>query len=64
MKARAYNLVSASVFAVVAVAHLARVCFGVPVVVGGWTAPLWVSWVGLVAAGSLCIWGFSTARRD
>jgi len=60
MKSRAYNLVTASVFTVVAVAHLARVCFGVAVIVGGWTVPLWLSWVGLVAAGILCIWGFSS----
>lgn len=64
MKARVYNLVTASIFTVAAIGHLVRVCFGVPVIVGGWTVPLWLSWVGLVAAEGLCIWGFGTARRD
>ncbi len=64
MKIKAYTLTTASVFAVVAIGHLARVCFGVVVLFGGWTVPLWLSWVGMVAAGSLCIWGFRTARKS
>lgn len=64
MKFRAYNLVTATVFASAAIGHLARVCLGVPVVIGGWTVPLWMSWVGLFAPGILCVWGLSTARKD
>ncbi len=64
MKTRTYHLVTASVFAVIAVGHLARVCLGVAVTVGGWTVPLWLSWVGLAAAGILCICGFRTARKS
>ena len=64
MQVRAYHLVTASVFTVVAVGHLARACLGVPVIIGGWTVPLWLSWVGLAATGGLCLWGFRTARKN
>lgn len=64
MKFKAYNLVTASVFTAGAVGHVVRVCLGVPVIIGGWTVPLWLSCVGVVATGSLCIWGFGTARKS
>jgi hypothetical protein len=54
----AFRLVAATIFAVVALAHAARLVWAVPVVVGGMSVPLSVSWVGLVLAGILSLWGF------
>jgi len=58
MSARTYCTVSAVVFAVVAIAHLVRAVQGMPVVVGSWQAPTAISWLAVVVAGGLALWGF------
>jgi len=58
MSARTYCMVSAVVFAVVAIAHLVRAVQGMPVVVGTWQAPTAISWLAVVVAGGLALWGF------
>jgi len=32
--------------------------------IGSWTAPIWVSWIGLVVAGGLSYFGLSLAARS
>ena len=57
-------MVSATVFAVVAIAHAARAVLQLPIHLGGTAEiPMWVSWLGTPGAGLLSLWGFSTARR-
>ena len=53
-----YVTVSALIFAVVAVAHLLRILKQWTVQIGARTIPMSVSWVGLVIAALLSIWGF------
>lgn len=63
MSARTYCTVSAVVFAVVAIAHLARAVQGMPVSIGGWQAPVAISWAAVLIAGGLALWGFRTSAR-
>lgn len=51
------------IMAVVAVAHFLRLVFGWSVVIGGWDAPLWVSWVGIIVAGYISYASFHLASR-
>ena len=60
---RAYLLVSRTLFAIIALLHLARLLARWPVVIGGWAAPLWVSGLGLVVAGALSVWAAQLSRR-
>ena len=53
-----YAVVSALIFAVVAIAHLVRILRGWAVHVGPHAVPMSVSWIGLVIAALLAIWGF------
>ena len=39
--------------ALVALAHVLRVAFGVPASVGGWVVPMWVSYIGVLLPGGL-----------
>jgi hypothetical protein len=64
MSRRAYLLVSAAIFSLVALLHLARVVFGWSAVIGGWNIPMWLSWVGLIVAGALAYFGLSLARQS
>ncbi len=62
MNIKAYCRVSAIIFAVVALAHLARLFYGWSVIIDAATIPMFVSWVGLVVTGGLAYWGFQGAR--
>ena len=45
--------IAIALFSLVAIAHLLRLIFGWPVVVGGWNAPMWVSLLGVGIPGAL-----------
>ena len=53
-----YAAVSALIFAVVALGHLARILRRWAVQIGRLAVPMSVSWFGLVIAALLSIWGF------
>jgi hypothetical protein len=53
-----YAAVSALIFAVVALAHLGRILKQWTVQIGSLAVPMSVSWIGLVIAALLSIWGF------
>ena len=48
---------AAGLFGLVALAHVARLAPGVPVVIDGTNLPLAVSWVGAAVAGASCVPG-------
>jgi hypothetical protein len=53
MNDKLFHLIAGTIFALVALLHVLRIYMGWSVVVGGWSAPMWVSWIGLVVAGGL-----------
>jgi hypothetical protein len=55
---KSYAIVSALIFAVVALAHLVRLLNRWPVVIGPYQVPMNVSWVALVVSAVIAIWGF------
>jgi hypothetical protein len=63
MTPRLYRLITAAIFAAVAILHAARIVFGWEAVIGGWAAPRWVSWAGILVAGYLAWWGFRQGGR-
>jgi hypothetical protein len=54
-----YAVVSALIFAGVAVAHAIRLLNRWAVQVGPFSVPMSVSWIGLVIAALISIWGFA-----
>ena len=63
MSSKVYFVVSGTIFGLVAVAHLLRVVYQVPVRFGDWAFPMWASWGGFVVAGALCVWAFRLLRQ-
>lgn len=53
MSNRLYLVVSATLFTLVAIAHLVRVIKGIPVQVGAEIVPMYVSWIGFVVPAFL-----------
>ena len=60
---RAYLLISGLIFGAVALLHVTRLALDWPAQVAGWAIPLWLSWIGVLVAGALCIWAFRLATR-
>jgi len=54
-----FHLITAVVFAAVALLHMLRLEFDANVVVAGaWIVPMWVSWPGMIVAALLSVWAF------
>jgi hypothetical protein len=51
MDQKAFSIAAGVVFAVVALFHLVRIYMGWSVIIGDWSVPMWMSWIGLVIAG-------------
>lgn len=60
---RMYLIIAGSVFGVVAAAHIVRLFTGFDVTIAGWGVPLWLSWVGTLAAGVLSYASIRLALR-
>jgi len=55
---RAYIQISGVAFGVIALLHIVRLLLDWPAQIGGWTVPLWISWIAILVAGALCGWAF------
>ena len=63
MTEKTFLKIAAAIFGVVAVVHLVRILAGWPIVIDGWTVPMWVSWIGLIVSGGLSYYGATLARQ-
>ncbi len=64
MQQKTYNVITSIIFIIVGVMHLLRAINGWALVIGTWTAPLWVSWVGVLVALILVIYGLKLSARS
>jgi hypothetical protein len=60
---KSYIAISAIIFALVAVGHIARLVQGWDVQVGGMGIAMPVSWAALVVTAALAVWGAMLLRR-
>jgi hypothetical protein len=63
MPGRLYLIVSGGLFGLVALGHLLRLVNQTSAQLGSWTVPMWLSWIGLVVAGFLCVWGLRLGAK-
>lgn len=57
-----YLTITATVFAVVALAHLVRAIEQWSIVIGPWTVPVSLSWIAAIATAGLSGWAFTLLR--
>ena len=53
MKQKEYIVFSGMIFGAIAILHLLRFVYAMPVTVGEWGIPVWASAVGVIVAGFL-----------
>jgi hypothetical protein len=64
MDRKTYLWVAGVIFSLVMVFHLVRIFENWPVIIGDWSVPKWVSWLGLIVAGGLALLGFRVAANE
>lgn len=57
-----YLVISATVFAIVATAHLIRALEQWPITIGPWNVPVDLSWLAAIATGALSLWAILLLR--
>jgi hypothetical protein len=63
MNLKTFCTVTGAIFAVIALIHLARIFFGWHVTIGGWTVPMWMSWIGFIVASGLAYLGLKYSAQ-
>ena len=63
MKQKTFFITAATIFLIVAILHLVRAINWLPLVIGIWEAPIWLSWVAFVIAGFMSYWSFKLAGK-
>lgn len=58
MSEKNYFLISATIFAFVAILHALRLATNLSVQIGAAAFPIWGSWLGAIVASALSIWAF------
>ena len=62
MACQSYCAVSGVLFLLVAVMHLLRVVYNMPVIIDAYAVPMAVSWLGCAIPAALAFWAFRAAR--
>ena len=63
MKQETFNTFAGTVFGVIAFLHVLRILFRWNASIGGWTVPLWASWLALLLAGYLAYSAFTLKKQ-
>jgi hypothetical protein len=56
--------VAGVIFSLVMVFHVVRIFEDWPLIIGDWSVPKSLSWVGLIVAGGLALLGFRVAANE
>jgi hypothetical protein len=64
MNRKTFALVAGIIFTLVALFHFVRIYMDWPIIIGDWSVPKWLSWIGLIVAGGLALLGFRLTAND
>ena len=64
MDRKTFCMLAGIIFTLVALFHLVRIYMDWPVMIADWSGPKWLSWVGLIVAGGLALFGFRFTAND
>jgi len=60
---KSYIITTKVVFVIVALLHLLRAINNLPLIIGTWEFPVWLSWVAFIFAGALSVWAFKLLKH-
>lgn len=63
LRERTYLVAAGALFGVVALAHLIRIFTNTDLIIFGWDAPIWLSWIGTAATAYLSYMSFHLSLK-
>lgn len=63
MTQKSFTLLAGAIFTLIAPGHLSRLIFQWPILLGGWSVPLWVNGAALILFAYLAYAGFRLGRK-
>lgn len=60
---KTYITITAGVFTLIALLHLARIIYGWEAVIGNVEIPMWASWLAVLVAGALALKGWKGREK-
>ncbi len=63
LKHKTIHLVAAVIFALIALLHLLRLVYSIPVIFGTWQVPVWLSFIAVLVGGYLAIILWKSAKK-
>ena len=63
MRQHTYLNVSGFIFLAIVVLHGLRLYYGWEAAIGGFSVPLWASWIAVIIGGSLAYFAFQLAEK-
>ena len=60
---KTYITITAGIFTLIALLHLARIIYGWEAMIGSVEIPMWASWLAVLAAGVLVLKGWKERER-
>ena len=63
MKQKNFLITAGSIFGIVSVLHLWRSVLSLPMVVGNWNVPLWISYIAVIVLWIMSYSAFKLAKK-
>ena len=64
MTRKTYFLATALLFSIICLVQLARIVLGWEAVIGGWSVPIWVSWIAVIVTAALASFGYVLRSKE
>jgi hypothetical protein len=64
MSRKTYFLAIALLFSIICLVQLARIVLGWEAVIGGWSVPMWVSWIAVIVTAALASFGYALRSME
>jgi hypothetical protein len=64
MTRKTYFLATALLFSIICLVQLARIVLGWEAVIGGWSVPMWISWLAVVVTAALAFFGYMLRSKE
>jgi hypothetical protein len=64
MSRKTYFLATALLFSIICLVQLARIVLGWEAVIGGWSVPMWVSWIAVIVTAVLASFGYALRSME
>jgi hypothetical protein len=64
MSRKTYFLAIALLFSIICLVQLARIVLGWEAVIGGWSVPMWVSWIAVIVTAVLASFGYALRSME